>query len=117
MAESVLAITLQIMDRRRWIQELAKAAEHMLWGSLVAVYRRCGKPTCHCATGEKHGPAWYLSQREEGRTKMRFVPSDQLEAVQRGVAAFQRYRELGQRLAAENLTRLQRGHRRGRRAR
>jgi len=110
-------MTLQIMARRRWLQELTQAAEQMLWGSLVAVYRRCGKPTCHCATGEKHGPAWYLSQREAGRTKMRFVPSDQLEAVRRGVAAFQRYRELGQRLAAENLTRLHLGRRRRRRAR
>ncbi len=117
MTRSVLVITLQTVGRRRWLQELTKAAEQMLWGSLVAVYRRCGKPTCRCATGEKHGPAWYLSQREAGRTKMRFVPADQLEALQRGVAAFRRYRELGQRLAAENLTRLQRGHRRGRRAR
>lgn len=78
----------------------------MLWGSLVAVYRRCGKPTCHCATGEKHGPAWYLSQHEQGRTRMRFVPTEHLAAAQRGVAAFHRYRELGHRLAGENLERL-----------
>jgi len=92
--------------RQRWLRELMAAADRMLWGSLVAVYRKCGKPTCHCATGEKHGPVWYLSRHEEGRTQMRFVPPAQLEDVQQGVAALQRYRELGQRLAAQNLARL-----------
>jgi hypothetical protein len=90
------------------MHELIEAADQMLWGSLVAVYRKCGKRTCHCVTGEKHGPVWYLSQREEGRTRMRFVPSDQVEAARRGVEAFHHYRELGRRLAAENWARLER---------
>jgi hypothetical protein len=29
-------------------------------GSLVTRYRRCGKPTCHCAQSRGHGPAHYL---------------------------------------------------------
>jgi hypothetical protein len=29
-------------------------------GSLVTRYRRCGKPTCHCAKSRGHGPAHYL---------------------------------------------------------
>ena len=37
---------------------------------------------------------------------MRFVPAEHLDAVRRGVAAFQQYRELGQRVAAQNLDRL-----------
>jgi len=93
-------------ERTRWVHGLARAAEQMLWGSLVAVYRKCGKPTCHCATGEKHGPVWYLSQHEAGRTRMRFVPAEHLDAARRGVAAFQQYREFGQRVAAANLVRL-----------
>ena len=93
-------------ERTRWVHDLAHAAEQMLWGSLVTVYRKCGKPTCHCATGEKHGPVWYLSQHAAGRTRMRFVPAEHLDAVRRGVAAFQQYRELGHRVAAQNLDRL-----------
>jgi hypothetical protein len=93
-------------ERARWVRDLAHAAEQMLWGSLVAVYRKCGKPTCHCATGDKHGPVWYLSQHEEGRTRMRFVPAEHLDAVRRGVTAFQQYREFGHRVAAQNLDRL-----------
>jgi hypothetical protein len=103
--------------RRQWVKALGEAAERMLWGSLVPVYRKCGKPTCHCATGEKHGPAWYLSRREEGRTRMWYVPPALLPTVQQGVAAFHRYRAVGQRLAAANLTRVQRQTRRGPRRR
>jgi len=103
--------------RRQWLHDLVEAADRMLWGSLVAVYRKCGKPTCHCATGEKHGPVWYLSSRDEGRTRMWFVPSAQLEAARQGVKAFHRYRERGQRLAAENLAQLKRERARGRRGR
>ena len=99
--------------RRQWVKALVEVAELMLWGSLVAVYRKCGKPTCHCATGEKHGPVWYLSRREAGRTRMWYIPPEWLPIVQQGVAAFQRYREVGQRLAAANLTRVQRQTRRG----
>jgi hypothetical protein len=98
------------------MKDLVTAAELMLWGSLVPVYRKCGKPTCHCATGAKHGPVWYLSRRESGRTRMWYVPPELLPAVQQGVAAFHRYREVGQRLAAANLTWVQRQtHRKPRR--
>jgi len=103
--------------RQRWLRALAEAADRMLWGSLVPVYRKCGKPTCHCATGEKHGPVWYLSRHEDGRTRMRFIAPAQLEIVKQGVTAFQRYRELGQRLAAENLARLHLERPRARRTR
>src|SRR5271170_1375897 len=32
----------------------------MVRGSLVTRYRRCGKPTCHCAQSRGHGPAHHL---------------------------------------------------------
>jgi len=54
------------------------ATEKMLWGSLGAVYRRCGQPTCHCVSGEKHGPVFYLTRNEGGHTRTgtrtRFLP-------------------------------------------
>jgi len=43
-------------------------------GSFVTVHRKCGKPNCHCATGEGH-PAKYLSVKEGGKTRMIFVPA------------------------------------------
>ena len=39
-------------------------------GSLVARYRKCGKPSCRCAgQGERgHGPSWSLTHAVEGKT-------------------------------------------------
>ena len=39
-------------------------------GSIVAVMRRCGKPTCHCAQPEDsgHGPSLRLTHKRKGKT-------------------------------------------------
>lgn len=104
------------MGRREdWLAELVEAAEHMLWGSLQEVYRRCGRPGCHCATGEKHGPAFYLSRSEQGRSRLIYVPDALHDDVERGVEAYRRYRELGKRLAEANERALGLGKKRGRR--
>ncbi len=46
------------LRQRRWALrrqfELPEALEEMLPGALSLVHLRCGKPTCHCATGEGH---------------------------------------------------------------
>jgi hypothetical protein len=39
--------------------------ENALGGHLAVTYRRCGKPTCHCASGAGH-PMWTLAYSFEG---------------------------------------------------
>jgi hypothetical protein len=105
------------MARRERVAQIAAVTEEMLWGSLGEVYRRCGRPSCHCAEGEKHGPVFYLTRNESGRTRNIYVPEELREQVERGVAAYRRYRELGQEIAEENaralgLDRKRKGRRR-----
>ena len=38
-----------------------------LQGSLFPRYGLCGKPTCACRTGRRHGPYYVLSSRSAGR--------------------------------------------------
>ncbi len=47
----------------------------MIAGSLVTVGRKCGKPTCRCASGdpEERHPTKYLSRSERGRTRNTYV--------------------------------------------
>ena len=90
------------MARRERVAEIAAVTEEMLWGSLGEVYRRCGRASCRCATGEKHGPVFYLTRNEGGRTRNIYVPEELREQVERGVAGYRRYRELGQEIAEEN---------------
>ena len=103
------------MAGRNLIDELAALSDKMLWGSLGTVYRRCGRANCHCAKGEKHGPVFYLTRNEGGRTRNIYVPSELHDEVAAGVSAYRRYRELGQQIAEANARHLGLGKRRGRR--
>ena len=44
----------------------------MVGGSLYQMHRRCGKAGCRCSRGHLHG-SWYLSRREEGRTRLTYI--------------------------------------------
>jgi hypothetical protein len=50
----------RLLERRAVLASGLPAFAEIVRGSLVTRYRRCGKPTCHCATTEGHGPAHYL---------------------------------------------------------
>jgi hypothetical protein len=94
------------MARQNPIDEIVAASGKMLWGSLGAVYRRCGRKGCHCASGAKHGPVFYLTRSEAGRTRNIYVPPELRAEVEAGVTAYKRYRELGQQIAEANARRL-----------
>ena len=103
------------MGEQKLIAELAALSEKMLWGSLGAVYRRCGRANCHCVKGEKHGPVFYLTRNEDGRTRNIYVPPELHEPVAAGVEAYRRYRALGQQIAEANARQLGLGKKRRRR--
>lgn len=44
-----------------------------LGGHLGLTYRRCGKPTCHCADGEGH-PMWTLAYSFAGKKRTEVLP-------------------------------------------
>jgi hypothetical protein len=71
-------------------------------GSLVARYRRCGKPQCHCArpgaTG--HGPSWSLTHAVAGKTVTRVIPPEAVAITQRQIAEYRRFRGLVRALVA-----------------
>jgi len=67
-------------------------------GSFVTVHRKCGKPNCHCATGEGH-PAKYLSVKEGGKTRMIFVPSSAAMKVEEEAGRYRRFRQARAELA------------------
>ena len=57
--------------RSRTVRHVAK--NPLLRGSLVVMRRKCGKPGCHCQTGEKH-PALYLAVRVGKKRTMIYIP-------------------------------------------
>jgi hypothetical protein len=79
------------------------ACSDMLQGSIVKLNARCGKKGCRCERGEYHGVSSYLSYKENGRTRMVYIPKSLVPEVQRRICYFKRYWELGVKLARLNL--------------
>jgi hypothetical protein len=74
-------------------------------GSITAVNRRCGKPSCHCAKPNDpgHDPQFRLTRRVTGKTVTETFPNPAaLRKAQLEVAEFHRFQELGQELITVN---------------
>ncbi len=82
------------------IQELVPvfAERHVLVkGTVYEQRRKCGKASCHCATGEPHR-SMILSRSDEGRTRLMVIPSGHLKDLQLLTERYQRFRRARARL-------------------
>ena len=73
----------------------------LLPGSLTQSRRRCGKPTCHCATGAGH-PSWYLAFMVGGKQRVAHIPAAWAADVQRRVAAGRAFKQAMAEVLAAN---------------
>jgi len=74
-------------------------------GSVTAVVRHCGKPTCHCAQPEDpgHGPQFRLTRKIGGKTVTEsFSSPTALRKAQREIQEFHRFQNLSAELVAVN---------------
>jgi hypothetical protein len=94
--ETLLVQRNQLKDRISHIGEMRP-------GSLVARFRKCGKPSCHCAKkGAKgHGPCYSLTHAVSGKTRTRVIPQGPaVDRTRQQVEEYQRFRGLVQQLVA-----------------
>ena len=85
---------------------------HILRGSLVTRYRRCGQPTCHCArVGDPgHGPAYYLMVTVlPGKTVQVYIPKQHKDEAQAWLDNFQRVRKKLDEISTLNRNLLKQG--------
>jgi hypothetical protein len=74
-------------------------------GSVTAVVRRCGKPTCHCAQPHDpgHDAQFRLTRRVAGKTVTEIFPNPTaLRKAQGEVAEFHRFQQLSAELVTIN---------------
>ena len=91
-----------VLQRDQLLDQLAHIGE-MRPGSLVARFRKCGKPSCHCAKKDDqgHGPSYSLTRPVAGKTVTRIIPAG--PAVQRTrqqLQEYHRFRQLVRQLIA-----------------
>ena len=92
---------LQALEARRGeLRQQLVSVDDLRPGSLVARYRQCGKPNCHCATAESrgHGPIWSLTRHVGGKTVTRIIAPDAVEQTRAQLAECQRFRRLSREL-------------------
>lgn len=66
-------------------------------GSLTERFRKCGKPSCHCAKkgSAGHGPSYSLTHPVKGKTVTRIIPKGPaVESTRHHIAEYQRFRDL-----------------------
>ena len=83
------------MAKRKLIEELGAVAVRPPTAAIDS-------PRLPHSMGEKHGPVFYLTRNEGGRTRDIYVPPELHDEVAAGVIAYRRYRELGQQIAEAN---------------
>ena len=84
-------------------------------GSLVARFRKCGKPNCHCAKQDAkgHGPSYSLTHPVAGKTVTRIIPAGAaVERTRQQLEEYRHFRQLVQRLlsVSEQICDWQLGH-------
>jgi hypothetical protein len=75
--------------------------EDLLPGSLSVSHTRCGKPTCHCASGQGH-PAWTLTFMAAGKKRVERIPKDWVDDVRRRVDAGRAFQDALREVLAAN---------------
>ncbi len=93
---SVPSLT-SLQQRRSEIGKQLTNVGDMRPGSLVERFRKCGKPSCHCAEegARGHGPQFSLTRPVHGKTVTRIIPrGPAVERTQKQIDEYQRFREL-----------------------
>ena len=74
-------------------------------GSVSATFRRCGKPSCHCARPKDpgHGPHFQFTYKKDGHTVTKSLPNrEALRKAEQEVAEFRTFQQLSQELIEVN---------------
>src|ERR1700690_4118992 len=91
-------------DRSKLLEEFLRLGD-LRPGSITAVVRRCGKPSCHCAKPHDpgHDPQFRLTRRVAGKSVTETFPNPAaFRKAQQEVAEFHRFQQLSEKLVSIN---------------
>ena len=92
-----------LWEQREMLTSGLPAFAQIVRGSLVTRYRRCGKPTCHCAQGRGHGPAHYLVVTlKPGKTEQILLSEEMLPVARQFLDNYRRWWAALEKVSAVN---------------
>ena len=93
----------RLLERREQEASSLPPFSEIVRGSLLTRYRRCGKPTCHCARTKGHGPAHYLQVAlKPGKTQQILLSEEMLAVARRMVDNYRRWWEALEKVSEVN---------------
>jgi hypothetical protein len=81
-----------LRDQLEPVLEVLLASAPMLKAYLDSKPRSCGKPGCHCASGEKHA-AWVLRIPEGSRTRSKSISEPTFRRLEPLTHQYRRFRQ------------------------
>ena len=63
-------------------------------GSFIRTGRKCGKPSCRCATGGEKHPCCLLTSKVKGKTKAVYVPVSMETEVEQWVNEYKKIKKI-----------------------
>ena len=95
--------TKRLLAQRQMLTSGLPSFAEIVRGSLVTRYRRCGKPTCHCARGRGHGPAHYLVVTlKPGKTEQILLSEPMLPVARQFLDNYKRWWAASEKVSAVN---------------
>lgn len=92
------------MTTRKDLSKRLAERPWLLAGTVVERYLKCRREGCAiCHEQGGHGPAYYLSIREDGRTRMVYIPKEHLKEVRQAIRDYRFLREGLQELSKSEL--------------
>jgi hypothetical protein len=81
----------RLAEQRDLVENLLRRREQLA-GSLFVRYGVCGKESCACRTGRRHGPYYVLSTRSGGRGGFSYLDEARMAEARALVKAYREYR-------------------------
>ena len=91
-----------LLDRRRRAVRSLPPFEEILRGTVLVRHIRCGKPGCHCVSGDGHKITYLSVTLAEGKTEQISLPKALVPVVKRWVSNYHAWRKAVEKVSAIN---------------
>ena len=98
----------QLLKRRQQLARRVPPLEEIVRGSVLTRELRCGKPSCHCASGPGHVATYLTVSFGGGRTEQISLPAALVAQAQAAVANYQAWWDAVEAISAINRELLRR---------
>jgi len=92
-SDEIKKIIFDLSVRRERLTRKLLCPGSMIEGCIHLIYKKCGKESCHCKDGQKHGPYTAIVRKVDGKSKLTYV--DRLDIIDKAKA----YKKHNKRLA------------------